>query len=362
MKANDHLSRRQFVAAASAGLVLANAADAAPDKPAPAESLGKLAIEGGEKSVKVPAAHAAALGRARAPPTRDDAAAKLALLLARAADAPLDRALPGHLPAEICTDLLVGHRGAAHRGWGGRHRARRRSNHFSGDRHRQRDRRALPAGRARLRRSRPRQLQSRRGRRQSPHHAQDEGHHRGPPDRQPLRSSRAERLGRRAQVDFDRGLCPGVGRTVSRQADRQRRAHRLFLAARFQAHHLRRRRRGRQQRRALRQALAALRRQGRRPAQLGRRAGVRHQLPHERAAGRRRRCAVAAARGHRLAARPAGKPAHRENWQTAWHHRRTRSTPRTARSTGSTCSALPTARSAAGERSSCGRLRPKVRR
>jgi dTDP-4-amino-4,6-dideoxygalactose transaminase len=47
------LSRRQFVAAASTGLVLAGAANAVPAKAA-ANAHARLAIEGGEKAVKVP--------------------------------------------------------------------------------------------------------------------------------------------------------------------------------------------------------------------------------------------------------------------------------------------------------------------
>jgi dTDP-4-amino-4,6-dideoxygalactose transaminase len=58
MTDTNPLSRRQFVAAASAGLVLANVADAAPEKPLPAEPASKLAIDGGEKAVKTPPAHA----------------------------------------------------------------------------------------------------------------------------------------------------------------------------------------------------------------------------------------------------------------------------------------------------------------
>ena len=66
--------------------------------------------------------------------------------------------------------------------------------------------------------------------------------------------------------------------------------------------------------------LQRFRRQGRRPPQLGRRAGLRHELPHERAAGRRRRRAVAAAGRHRLAPRTAGQLAHGKDRQTARHH------------------------------------------
>ena len=56
------------------------------------------------------------------------------------------------------------------------------------------------------------------------------------------------------------------GAQVPRQADRHGRAHRLLLAAELQARHLRRRRRGGLERRAVRPAPAAVRRQGDRPA------------------------------------------------------------------------------------------------
>ncbi len=53
------------------------------------------------------------------------------------------------------------------------------------------------------------------------------------------------------------------GAQVPRPADRHRGPSRLLLAAEFQARDLRRRRRGRQQRRAVRAAVAEVRRQGR---------------------------------------------------------------------------------------------------
>ena len=66
MTDNNSLSRRQFVAAASAGLVLADTAGAvaaeAENKPATAEPASKLAIEGGEKAVKTPAGSRAGVG------------------------------------------------------------------------------------------------------------------------------------------------------------------------------------------------------------------------------------------------------------------------------------------------------------
>jgi dTDP-4-amino-4,6-dideoxygalactose transaminase len=53
MSDTNSLSRRQFVATASTGLLLAGAAAALPEKAA--ANSGKLAIQGGEKAVKLPA-------------------------------------------------------------------------------------------------------------------------------------------------------------------------------------------------------------------------------------------------------------------------------------------------------------------
>ena len=58
MSDTNPLSRREFAAAAAAGLVLASAADAAQEKPGAAEPPGKLAIDGGERAVKTPPSHA----------------------------------------------------------------------------------------------------------------------------------------------------------------------------------------------------------------------------------------------------------------------------------------------------------------
>ena len=86
------LSRRRFVAGASAGLLLAGAAGAVP-RTAAADS-GKLAIEGGEKAVKMPAGG----GRRWGEPERQQLDAmlqqRLALLLARTADQIADPAFP----------------------------------------------------------------------------------------------------------------------------------------------------------------------------------------------------------------------------------------------------------------------------
>ena len=55
------LSRRRFVAGASAGLLLAGGRGRRPPERRPADS-GKLAIEGGEKAVKMPAGARARAG------------------------------------------------------------------------------------------------------------------------------------------------------------------------------------------------------------------------------------------------------------------------------------------------------------
>ena len=55
MSDRSSLSRRQFVATASTGLLLAGAAGALPEKHAgKAADAGKLAVQGGEKAVKTP--------------------------------------------------------------------------------------------------------------------------------------------------------------------------------------------------------------------------------------------------------------------------------------------------------------------
>ena len=97
--------------------------------------------------------------------------------------------------------------------------------------------------RPRLRRPGTRHVQPRPRGRGAADHAPDEGDHRRPPGRQPVRHGRPQGARGPAQADPHRGLRPGLGGAASRQADRHRRAHRLLLAPELQARHLRRRRR-----------------------------------------------------------------------------------------------------------------------
>ncbi len=114
--------------------------------------------------------------------------------------------------------------------------------------------------------------------------------------------------------------CAGLGGEVSGPADRHGGPFRLFLASELQAHHLRRWRRGRLQRRAFWAPIAEVRRQGWRPAEVGRVRCLRHQLSHERAAGSGGCRPAHAAGSDRRKTGAVGQLAHGEDRRPPRHH------------------------------------------
>ena len=156
MKPISELSRRDFLAASGA-VVAASASRRCRQASADAEHRA-VRLEARDRrrtEGRAGKAHAGqTLGRARARATERGHRTEHDVLLARAADEAVHRAVSRSLPGEVCDDVLVRHGRAAHRSRGCRHRAGRRGDHDRHHRRRHRDRRALSARRAGVRRPR----------------------------------------------------------------------------------------------------------------------------------------------------------------------------------------------------------------
>ena len=135
-------------------------------------------------------------------------------------------------------------------------------------------------------------LQPRSGRRRGAHHAPDQGHHRRPHARRAGAARRAEGHRRPARHRAHRGLCPGLRCDVPGPGRRRHRHHRRLQLQRVQDHHLRRRRHDRHRRRGrCTRRLFAIHDQGHAPepprVEIRRAAVPGHELPDDRAVGRR---------------------------------------------------------------------------
>ena len=156
MKPISELSRRDFLAAS--GAVVAATSGRRDSRPRQTPSRIAVRVEARDRrrpEGRAGKAHASqTLGRARARAAERGHRTEHDVLLARAADEAVHRAVPRSLPGEVRDDVLLRHGRTAHRGRRCRHRAGRRGDHDRHHRRRHRDRRALPARRAGVRRPR----------------------------------------------------------------------------------------------------------------------------------------------------------------------------------------------------------------